>query len=197
VKLAVVTSNPHKAEEVAAFFAGLLAVEHVPLECPEYRNPDVGVIATEKARFAYAALKRPLIVDDTAFSVDALRGFPGPYAAYVLETIGNAGILKLMEGVSDRRAHFETAIAYADEYGIRVFRGILPGTVVTPRGNGGFGYDPIFAWEGRTLAEMPLDEKSKISHRGRALSAFRSWVEEGKPGTATGTTVKNADSEHK
>ena len=115
--------------------------------------------------------------DSLVKAVDALGEFPGPYAAYVQDTIGNAGILKLMEGMENRGAHFETAIAFAREDGIRIFRGVLPGTIVAPRGADGFGYDPIFAYEGRTLAEMPLVEKSRISHRARALEAFRAWIE--------------------
>jgi XTP/dITP diphosphohydrolase len=73
----------------------------------------VAEIARGKAEFAYRALSRPLIVDDTGFFIDALGGFPGPCAAYVQDTIGNEGILKLMEGVEDRSAHFETVIAFA------------------------------------------------------------------------------------
>jgi XTP/dITP diphosphohydrolase len=176
VKLAVVTSNANKAREVAAYFTGVLEVEHAPLECPEFRHADVGEIARGKATYAYETLSRPLIVDDTGLFIDALRGFPGPYAAYVQDTIGNTGVLKLMEGIEDRSAHFETAIAFAREDGIRIFRGVLHGTIVAPRGAGGFGYDPIFAYEGRTLAEMPLAEKSRISHRARALEAFRAWI---------------------
>jgi len=191
----VVTGNPNKAREVAAYFEGVLEVEHVPLDCPEFRDDDVGEIARGKAEFAYRTLARPLIVDDTALSIDALRGFPGPYAAYVQKTLGNEGIVKLMEGVTDRSAHFETAIAFADERGIRVFRGILPGTIVTPRGEEGFGYDPIFAYEGQTLAEMPLAAKSRVSHRARALEAFRAWVEQdaghGLPDDRTVNRTKN------
>jgi XTP/dITP diphosphohydrolase len=172
----VVTSNPHKAREVAAFFQGELEVEHVNLECPEFRHSDVGEIAKGKARFAYDQLERPLIVDDTAFSVKALRGFPGPYAAYVLETIGYQGILRLLEGVEERSASFETAIAYADKNGIRIFRGLIEGVITRfPRGREGFGYDPIFELDGRTLAELTLGEKSRVSHRARALSAFGEW----------------------
>jgi len=192
VRLAVVTSNANKAREVAAYFAGVLEVEHVPLECPEFRNDDVGEIAREKAAFAYRVLSRPLIVDDTGLFIDALRGFPGPYAAYVHDTIGNAGVLKLMESVRDRSAHFETAIAFAREDGIRIFRGILPGTIVPPRGEEGFGYDPIFEHGGQTLAEMPLAEKSRISHRARALQAFRAWVE---GETREGRTVNSSKHE--
>lgn len=164
---------------MAKFFEGVAEVEHLRLEIPEYRDNDVRNIAREKARYAYAHLGRPLIVDDTAFSVEALNGFPGPYAAYVQETIGNAGILKLMEGVADRRAHFETAIAYADGGEIRIFSGVIEGEVTeAPRGGEGFGYDPIFAVGERTLAEIPLAEKSLVSHRARALAAFRAWLED-------------------
>ena len=191
MNLAVVTSNANKAREVAAYFTGVLEVEHVALECPEFRNDDVGEIAREKAEFAYRAIARPLIVDDTGLFIDALRGFPGPYAAYVHDTIGNAGVLKLMEGVEERGAHFETAIAFAREDGIRIFRGILPGTIVAPRGEGGFGYDPIFEHAGQTLAEMPLAEKSRISHRARALEAFRAWVEREATGDRTVNSSKN------
>jgi XTP/dITP diphosphohydrolase len=176
VRLAVVTSNPNKAREVAAFFGGDPEIDHVSLECPEFRHSDVGEIARGKAKFAYDHLNRPLIVDDTAFSVKALGGFPGPYAAYVLDTIGYRGILRLLEGVEERGASFETAIAYAGEGGIRIFRGVIEGAITrSPRGNEGFGYDPIFEVEGRTLAEIPLEAKSRISHRARALEAFREW----------------------
>jgi XTP/dITP diphosphohydrolase len=179
VKLAVVTSNPHKAREVAAFFEGEPEVEHVNLECPEYRHSDVGEIARGKARFAFERLHRPLIVDDTSFSVEALRGFPGPYAAYVLDTIGSPGILRLLDGVKERGAFFETAIAYADEGSIQIFRGRIDGVITrSPRGREGFGYDPIFEVEGKTLAEISLEEKSRISHRARALGAFRDWWRE-------------------
>jgi len=171
-----VTSNANKAREAAAYFAGVLEVEHIALECPEFRHVDIGEIARGKAEFAYGVLSRPLIVDDTGLFIDALDGFPGPCAAYVHDTIGNAGVLKLMEGVENRGARFETAIAFAREDGIRIFRGILPGTIVAPRGIGGFGYDPIFASGEQTLAEIPLAEKNRISHRARALEAFRTWI---------------------
>ncbi len=89
--LTIVTSNANKAQEVAAFFGGTLKVRHVALDIPELRSDDVREIAREKARYAYNHLNEPLIVDDTAFSIDALNGFPGPYAAYVLKSIGNIG----------------------------------------------------------------------------------------------------------
>ena len=178
MKIAVVTSNPHKAAEIAAFFGSAAAVEHIRMEIREYRHPDIGEIARQKAEYAYRALDRPLMVDDTAFCIRALQGFPGPYAAYVLDTIGNGGILKLMDGVFDRSAYFETAIACATRGGIIVFRGRIDGVIVPPRGTGGFGYDPIFELEdGHTLAELSREEKSRISHRARALMQVKRWLE--------------------
>lgn len=174
--LTLVTSNPHKAREVAAFFGGSVEISHVAIDIPELRSDDIQEIAREKARYAYDRIHRPLMVDDTAFFIDALNGFPGPYAAYVLSTIGNTGILRLMEGALDRNARFTTAIAFADETGIFVFWGTIKGRIIPePRGSGGFGYDPIFELDGKTLAEIPLEEKSAISHRARALTSFRDW----------------------
>jgi len=176
VKLTIVTGNAHKAAEVAAFFAGAAEVTHVALDLPEHRSDDVGEIARGKAQYAYEELKTPVMVDDTGLFIDALNGFPGPYAAFVLNTLDNTGILKLMEGVHDRSARFTTAIGFADETGIRVFKGTVEGQIThAPRGGGGFGYDPIFAVGEKTLAELPLEEKSRISHRARALAAFHDW----------------------
>ena len=183
MKLCVVTSNPHKAEEIRSYFQDLVDVEHILIECPEYRHEDVGEIAKNKASYAFSQVKQPLIVDDTAFYIHALAGFPGPYAAYVFQKLGNKGILKLMEDEKDRNAYFETAIAYADVSGIRVFRGTMHGTIVAPRGRDGFGYDPVFEYQGKTLAEIPLIEKSRISHRARALANLREWLTSDRPGT--------------
>ncbi len=172
----MVSSNADKAREVAEFFGNTLGVTHVTLDIPELRSEDVIEISRQKARYAFDRLSSPLIVDDTVFCIDALKGFPGPYAAYVLHTIGNTGILKIMEEMENRNAHFTTAIAFADSEGIRVFSGTINGRIVKiPRGREGFGYDPIFEVDGRTLAEIPIGEKNKISHRALALTAFRDW----------------------
>ena len=154
----------------------------MPLDIPELRSDDIEKISRQKARYAYDLLHKPLIVDDTSFSIDALNGFPGPYAAYVLQSLGNQGILKIMKDVENRHAHFTTVISFADDRGIRSFSGAIHGTVIDAmRGAGGFGYDPIFEMEGRTLAELSVEEKNRISHRALALAAFREWfVLEGK-----------------
>lgn len=174
--ITVVTGNKNKAAEVAAFFSGITEVTHVAFDCIEPQADSVEEIARAKAEQAYAALGVPLIVDDTGLFIDALSGFPGPFAAYVQDTIGNTGVLRLMDGREMRSAHFATAVAYADANGIRVFSGRVDGMITTAeRGTEGFGYDPIFAVGAKTLAEMSMTEKNNLSHRARALAAFRDW----------------------
>ncbi len=103
--------------------------------------------------------------------------FPARMPRTCSNSIGNEGILKIMMNVKNRNAHFTTVIAFADEQGVRHFPGTVHGRIVTvPRGSGGFGYDPIFEVEGRTFAELPLNEKNRISHRALALTAFQGLV---------------------
>ena len=176
--VAIVTGNTHKFHEIAAILSDIERVVHVDLYCPEIQHTDIGVISQEKAKYAYSILKQPLITDDTGLFIPFLHGFPGPYAAFVEDTIGNAGILRLLEGLSDanRSAWFETAIAYADESGVMVFRGRIDGNIAyESRGIHGFGYDPIFEVDGITLAEMESSQKNKLSHRARGVMQFHDW----------------------
>ena len=176
--ISVVTRNEHKFNEIAAILSDLGEINQVSLSCPEIQDDDIGVISLEKAMYAYSILKKPLITDDTGLFIPFLRGFPGPYAAFVEETIGNPGILRLLEGARDvdRVALFETAIAYADESGVTVFRGRIEGMIAyEPRGTNGFGYDPIFEVDGMTLAEMSAEQKNSLSHRARGVMQFHDW----------------------
>ena len=159
----MVTSNPNKATEVAEFFGGLLDVCHVPLDIPELRSDDVAEISRQKAQYAFDHLLTPLIVDDTSFSIDALNGFPGPYAAYVLHSIGNEGILKIMKDVKNRNAHFTTVIAFADEHGVRAFPGTIHGRIITvPRGREGLGMIGSLRWVGGHLQNSRSKRKAEF-----------------------------------
>ncbi len=176
LKITFVTGNKHKAFEAAGILNGLATVEHISMECPEIRSLSVEEVAKGKALYAFSMLKRPVIADDTGFFIPTLNCFPGACAAFVQDTIGNEGILCLMANKTDRSAYFETGIAYADESGVYVFSGRINGSIVNPKGNNGFGYDPIFSVNGKTLAEMNAEEKNAISHRSIAIRAFRAWL---------------------
>lgn len=91
------------------------------LDIPEVQANNAHEIATFKAGYAYKQVGQPVIVQDSSFHIHALGGFPGPYIKFVNETLGPHGVIKLMEGVEDRSCHFELALAYADEEGVKPF----------------------------------------------------------------------------
>jgi XTP/dITP diphosphohydrolase len=178
--LRVLTSNEGKAREFAAALEGVpWRVERVAGAYEEVQADTLDEVAMASALAVLRdRLAEPVFVlEDAGLFVEALSGFPGVYSAYVFRTLGVDGVLRLMEGGQDRRARFESRIALCLPGGaIEVLAGTCRGVIPAgARGAGGFGFDPIFVPEGdaRTFAEMTLEEKGAVSHRGRALSALR------------------------
>ena len=179
-RLYMVTGNRHKVEEAKEILERY-GVELVQAEARklEIQSESLEEIALTAARYAYLQLRKPLIVEDAGLFIEALNGFPGPYSSYVYKKIGVEGLLKLMEGVSDRRACFKAAVAYVAPGVERVFTGEVCGWIAgEARGSGGFGFDPVFVPEGesRTFAEMSLEEKNRYSHRARAFKRLGEWI---------------------
>ncbi|WP_323172140.1 RdgB/HAM1 family non-canonical purine NTP pyrophosphatase [Natrialba sp. PRR66] len=172
-----VTGNDGKAREAQSYLEGITTVEQVPYDYTEIQSDSLEAIAIRGAEEAYEELGDgdPILVGDTGLFVDALGGFPGPYSAYVEDTVGVERLWRLVESEDDRRARFKTVLGFTDGDRTETFEGTLAGTIVSPRGDGGFGYDPIFEFNEQTLAEMDVEEKNAISHRGRALAAFTEW----------------------
>ena len=188
LKVVLATANPDKAAEIAVLLEGALdeGIELLP------RPPEVpDVVEDGDTLEANARLKALALVDatgeaaaadDTGLEVEALGGAPGIYAArYSGEGATYASnvakLLREMQGVDDRRARFRTVALLARPDGSEVVaEGVLDGTIAeAPRGDGGFGNDPLFVpdgGDGRTLAELSIDEKNAISHRGRAFRAL-------------------------
>ncbi|MCU4975505.1 XTP/dITP diphosphatase [Halobacteria archaeon AArc-m2/3/4] len=175
-----VTGNEGKVREAEEYLEGIEPVEQVSFDYTEIQSDSLAEIAARGAREAFVELgeEEPVLVDDAGLFVDALGGFPGPYSAYVEDTVGVERLWRLAKGEENRRARFETVLAYADETGTETFEGTVAGTLVAPRGEGGFGYDPIFEYDGTTMAEMSTEQKNSISHRGRALAAFAEWFDD-------------------
>lgn len=174
------TGNRHKVQEAAEVLAiyGIRLV-HYPFERVEIQADDPADIAV------YSLMQindpRPMCVEDAGVAVDRWGGFPGPYSSYVLERLGNQGILRLMEGEANRKAHYVSAVAYRDESGnIHKFYGYVYGEIsYSIRGTNGFGYDPIFIpteGDGSTFGEMTPEAKNAISHRARAFKALAEWL---------------------
>jgi len=179
----VASKNADKIAEVEAVLDGLtpsivVIPGHVWDDVDETEDTLAGN-ALLKARAVVAATGHAAVADDTGLEVDALGGAPGVttarYAGENATYDDNVDkMLRELEGKESRAARFHTAVALVTPDGEElVVEGVLEGVITTERrGTGGFGYDPIFEVDGRTLAEIPADEKNSISHRARALHAL-------------------------
>ena len=140
--------------------------------------------AEKKARVIHELVGMPTLADDTGLEVDALDGRPGVYSARYAGEDGNADanrelLLKEMANQSNRVARFRTVLAYFINGEKHLFEGVCEGEIIEiERGIGGFGYDPVFVPENSqmTFAEMSVEEKNKISHRGKALRKFVDYL---------------------
>jgi len=221
--LRYVTTNQGKVREAEEYLDG--AVSQLDFDYTEIQAGDLGPIAARGAREAYRHAGEPVLVDDAGLFVERFDGFPGPYSAYVEETLGVETVYRLVthearDGGDDGaagppyRASFRCVLAYCDgepfaaspdpvdrtdrtaaaaagpdgdgdepgiEVPVKLFEGVVRGRIVAPRGDGGFGYDPIFEHDGQTFAEMTAAEKNAVSHRGRALAKFAEWFADREP----------------
>jgi XTP/dITP diphosphohydrolase len=181
MKLYFATSNEGKFNEVRRILAAHnISVEQVKLELTEIQSDDLEIIAAEKAKGAYRSIQENVMIEDDALLINALNNFPGAYSAFVYKTIGNDGILKLMEGVKDRKAEFKSVIAYCDStLALRTFVATINGNIAECKRGQSWGYDPIFIPSDRnptglTYAELGA-KKNELSHRKLALELFAEW----------------------
>ena len=189
MRLVLSTRNPHKVREL-----GTLLAPHEVLPLPEEVElpPETGHTfadnALEKARAAARATGLPALADDSGIEAVALGGAPGVRSArFAGENASDEeNLSKLLREVppdGDRRVAYVCVLAYVSGDEERLFEGRCEGSLATePRGSGGFGYDPAFlpadTGDGRTMAELSVEEKDAISHRGRAARELVAWLGE-------------------
>jgi len=183
--LVLASNNAHKLEEVSRILEPLgiqvRPIEDFPdiPEPPETADTFEGN-ALQKARFVFERTGLSTIADDSGLEVDALNGAPGVYSKRftpeATAASNNARLLMELEGVQERTARFVCALALVTHTGERAVRGTVEGEIgLSLKGEGGFGYDPLFLPNeapGKAMAELTPAQKDKISHRGRALSAL-------------------------
>lgn len=171
-----VTSNKGKFVEAKGIFVDLVQKN---IGYNEIQVDSLEGVVDFGMKEVTSRLNGPVMIEDAGLFIDGLKGFPGVYSAYVQKTIGNGGILRLMECMEDRKAAFKSVVGYA-EPGMepKVFKGELRGEIgFEPRGTSGFGYDPIFYVNGKSLGEMSLEEKNMISHRAGSIKALKQWLD--------------------
>lgn len=199
LELVFATNNQHKLKEINSMLNGtikILSLKDIGCadELPETSTTITGN-ALQKAGYVFDKYGMNCFADDTGLEIEALGGRPGVYSARFagLNASDEENVLKVLtelKGMPNRKAKFKTVIALITEKGHPCFEGIIEGEIITePRGQNGFGYDPVFVPGGsdKTFAEMFEDEKNKISHRGRALARLVDYLDK------SGLIHKNPD----
>ena len=169
------SSNVHKYEEAEKILSEFgIKLDFYQTNLVEIQDDSLSKIALQKALDAYDKCKKPVIVEDDGLFIDSLSGFPGPFSSYVFKTIGNNGILKLVE--DNRGAKFRAVIAYCDSNKKpKLFEYSISGKISKNLQGKGWGYDPIFIPEKQNKTYAELAEKNKISHRYESLKKFADW----------------------
>ncbi|MBA4153855.1 non-canonical purine NTP diphosphatase [Flavobacterium sp.] len=188
MQLVFASNNPNKIKEIQLLLPNtlqILSLEDVGCleEIPE-TAPTIEGNAIQKANYITEKYGYPCFADDTGLEVEALNGEPGVYSARYAGEQKNAddNMAKLLHNLSNktnRKAQFKTVICLNLNGNQHLFEGIIKGEIIPEkRGSAGFGYDPIFVPTGydKTFAEMPIGEKSKISHRGLAVEKLIAFL---------------------
>lgn len=186
-KLVIATGNAHKLHEIRVLLEPL-GIEVMPqsdFNVPEAAEPHCTFIenALTKARHAARLTGLPALADDSGICVEALGGAPGVISAIYAgeprsDARNNEKLLEAMRDMADRRAHYHCALVllrHADDPQPVIAEGQWHGVILeSPRGEGGFGYDPLFLDTElqQTVAEISTEDKNRVSHRGKALRAL-------------------------
>ena len=172
------TRNEGKIIEAQAILK--VSVEIATAQIDEVQSMDLEYVARKKTEEAYRILKRPVITDDVGVFIETWDGFPGPFAKFILDKLGNVKILKLLENETNRNVMVKSAVGYHDGNKVHVFIGEVKGTLAfEERGTDGWGFDPIIIPDGetQTYAEMGHDKKNQLSHRRKALDKLKDFLE--------------------
>lgn len=191
-RLLVATRNRGKIREIKALLEGLVDEVLCAADLPELSDVDedgatFAENALKKARISCAVSGIATLADDSGLVVAGLDGRPGVFSARFAgpsadDTTNNQKLLEelSLRPAADRMAAFVCSLAFVTpDGGEQLFEGRVGGRIIDhPRGEHGFGYDPLFLVDGceQTMAELPLDHKNRISHRGQALKAFKEYL---------------------
>ncbi|MDR2292207.1 MAG: RdgB/HAM1 family non-canonical purine NTP pyrophosphatase [Prevotellaceae bacterium] len=187
-KLVFATNNQHKVDEIRHLLGSVCDVCSLDElnftgEIPENQTALEGN-ALEKARLVYKKFGLPCFADDTGLEITALNGEPGVFSARYAGEEKNSlknieKVLSKMHDIDNRRARFRCVIALIVNNNEYIFEGTVNGEILrSPVGDFGFGYDSVFKADGYdvSFAQMTLDEKSKISHRGKAIEKLAEFL---------------------
>ena len=167
--ITIVTGNANKLREIEALAPAGLQFTSQKIDLDEIQSLDLRAIVEHKLRQAYALVKTPVAVEDVSAELASLNGLPGPFVKFFVQQL--EGSLYQLTKAENDTVTIRCLAGYFDGVNLLFGEGILPGIIVPPRGDNGFGFDPVVQPDGsfKTLAEMTTDEKNAISHRARAF----------------------------
>lgn len=172
-----ITGNSDKIRWFRKFTS--LPIEHKNLNLHEIQSLNIEEIVRHKVKGAYAVIKGPVLIEDTSLVFNALGKLPGPLIKWFLNELGNEGLCRLLDGFKDRSAEAIVLFALYDGKTYKTFEGKIDGVITDkPRGENGFGWDPIFLPKGfsKTWAKMSDEDIIKTSIRKRALEKLEKYL---------------------
>jgi inosine triphosphate pyrophosphatase len=168
--LFLVTGNANKLEEWRRQLPADITIDSLDIDLPEIQSSDSEEIVIDKAKRAYQATGKPVVVEDVSAGLVKLGGLPGPFIKFFIKTLGKNALF-VLAGKENEPAVVSCSVAYYDGHDLLTVRGDVRGKIVASRGGNGFGFDETFIPDGHelTYAEMSGEEKDSVSHRSAAI----------------------------
>ena len=179
-KLIFITGNSTKAEQLGRHLD--FPVTHQKIDLTEIQSLELIEIVEHKAKEAYKHTGSPVLIEDTSLTFTALGRLPGPLIKWFLTELDNDGLCKVLNGYEDRSAVAEVLFGLYDGHQLQTFYGSAKGSIAEgPRGDKGFGWDPIFIPEGhdKTWGQMTIEEQQQTSMRRIALKKLETKLNNG------------------
>lgn len=172
-----ISGNQHKVNQLTTWLGR--PVEHQKLDTDEIQSLDMRAVAEHKARQAYKALRKPVLVEDVALTFDAMGKLPGPFIKWFLQELDVDGLCTLAADLEHQKAAASICYAWYDGVDMHFFECSVPGSISPePRGSRDFGWNAIFIPDGstKTYGEMTDDEKQPFSMRAKAIEDLRAFL---------------------
>jgi inosine triphosphate pyrophosphatase len=177
--LTLITGNANKAEQFSKYLG--IPVEHQKLDLDELQSVHLIEVIEHKAKQAYHLIKKPVVVDDVAFEIEALNGLPGPFIKFFEEVLGLEKISELVHKYDNHKVTVRMMLGFYDGKEFKAVDGFTHGIVSSKvLGEGGFGFDRIYIPEGyeKTRGEMTDEEYDETNHRRIAVKKLKEFLEE-------------------
>lgn len=179
MKPVFITGNQNKVNYMAEVIG--IDLPHQNIELDEIQSADPIKVIEHKVKQAYELLQKPVLVEDTSLSFNALEGLPGPFIKFFVDAEnGLENMCKMLNGFEDRSAYGSVIYGYYDGNDAKFFQGRLDGTIATaPRGKGGYGWDQVFepvGYGGRTRAELNSEEDKESYTRLRDINGLKLFL---------------------